>query len=87
MKTRVATLLILAPALASCGLAKPLDRPPPLWGEARAKYEADQQRLKAEAATHAAGKPAPATRPAEAPPPPRPTISSSPLDAPTLPPN
>jgi hypothetical protein len=86
MKARLATLLFLAPALACCGLSKPLNRPPPLWGDARAKYDADQERLKAEAAARAPGAP---PKRAEAPPapPPRPIIQSSPMDAPSLPPN
>ena len=89
MTPRLALLLLVAPLLASCGLAKPLNRPAPMWGAARDKYEADQARQKAEAAARAADKPAGPVKPVDVPPPPppRPMISGSPLDAPTLPGN
>jgi predicted small lipoprotein YifL len=40
---RSAFALALLMALVACGIKDDLDRPPPLWGEARAEYEARQR--------------------------------------------
>lgn len=86
MKARlllVATLI--APLLSACGLQKDLDRPPPLWGEERAKYNAEQARLKAEAEAKARGEPAKPGADVPIPPPPEASKPTNPLDAPKVP--
>ena len=40
---RAAALLVAIAALAACGLKGGLDKPPPQFGEAHRKYEADQR--------------------------------------------
>lgn len=49
----LALALALSP-LAACGVQGPLERPAPIFGEERRKYEAEQARLKAEADARAA---------------------------------
>ena len=44
--------LACAFGLTACGLKGGLEQPPPIWGDARTKYEADQK-AKAEAAEKA----------------------------------
>lgn len=40
--TRILIAAALLAALSGCGLRGGLERPPPLWGEARDQYERDQ---------------------------------------------
>ena len=40
---RTAALLVAIAALSACGLKGGLDRPPPQFGDAHRKYEADQR--------------------------------------------
>jgi predicted small lipoprotein YifL len=56
------TLAALALAsLAACGYREGLERPPPMWGEARDQYERDEAaRQQAEEAAETAEQPAPA---------------------------
>lgn len=46
---RIAIAVLALSSLVACGLKGGLEKPPPMWGEARAQYEADQ-RARAEAA-------------------------------------
>ncbi|HVY03007.1 MAG TPA: hypothetical protein VG983_05065 [Caulobacterales bacterium] len=86
MKVRlVLAALLLAPLAASCGLKKDLDRPPPLWGAERQKYEAEMARQKAEAEAKAKETPAQPGANVPTPPPPNAPLPSNPLDAPRLP--
>ena len=86
MKVRlVLVALLVSPLLASCGLKKDLDRPPPLWGAERQKYNAEMARQKAEAEAKAKATPAQPGADVPTPPPPNLPPPSNPLDAPTLP--
>jgi predicted small lipoprotein YifL len=49
---RIAAVLLALATVASCGLRGSLERPPPMWGDERARYEAEM-RAKAEAAEKA----------------------------------
>jgi hypothetical protein len=80
--------LILAAAaamLTGCGLSKPLERPGPMWGEEKAKYDAEQARLKAEQEAQAGTKPTTPGGDLPPPPPPKPAPTTSPVDAPMVP--
>ena len=50
--TRAALALFALALLAGCGLRGSLERPPPMWGETREAYEAEE-RAKAETAAPA----------------------------------
>lgn len=72
---RAAALALLALTLGGCGLRGDLDRPPPLFGPARDRYEAQRQaEAEAAAAVEAAeraeeqGETPPETPPADPPP-------------------
>jgi hypothetical protein len=78
MSKRVILALLAATTLvSSCGLRGRLERAPPMWGEERKKWKAEQERLKAEAE---AARPQ-SVQPAPAPPPPPPyqPIPTSPV--------
>ena len=61
MKRLVLAGLALA-LLGGCGVQGALERPPPMWGDERARYEAEQRAR--EEAERAAPTPAPAPAPA-----------------------
>ena len=92
MKTKLvllaAPLVMFAalPLLASCGLQKPLERPGPLWGEEKERYDAEQARIKAEQEAKKSEQPiAASTLPPPPPPAPAPNVGASPIDAPLIP--
>lgn len=55
MMRGLAVLLVSVLALSGCGLRGNLERPPPMFGSARAAYDAEQKRKAEEAAAKAAG--------------------------------
>ena len=87
MKPRLALLILVLPLLTSCGLKKGLDRPPPLFGAERARYESELARQKAEQEANKK-KPKPPGGDTAAPPAPEaPPIFSGPLAPPPAPGN
>ncbi len=87
MKTKLLLAAALTlPLLASCGLQKPLERPGPMWGDEKARYDAEQARIKAEQEAAKGEKPiAPSDLPPPPPPAPAPAGANSPVDAPLIP--
>lgn len=76
MKVRLVFLgCVLTLALAACGMRGPLERPGPMFGSAKAEYEAQQRAAAANAAQSVA----------PLPPPPATNIRSSPMAAPIPP--
>ncbi len=85
IKRTAIAALSLPLLLAACGIKGGLARPAPLFGEERARYEAEQKRQK-EAAAAAAPEAAPAgAQTTPTPPPPSRPSTASPISAPPLP--
>jgi hypothetical protein len=58
---RIALATAALAGLAACGYREGLDRPPPMWGEAREQYEREEAaRRQAEEAAETAEQPPPA---------------------------